>query len=227
MKVVVLLSGGIDSTVLLANLAEEGHDIFPISFDYGQRHDQEIRGARNVIGHYGLLDNWEVAEVRDLRKLTQGVSSQTDMAIPVPKGHYSDKSMSVTVVPNRNMIMLSLAAAKADTLAQLTKSEVLLAYAAHAGDHPIYPDCRPEFADVMGDAVKLATDERVRLITPFITLKKEYIVAVGESLHVPFHLTFSCYEGCYPVHCGTCGTCVERKEAFDLASVKDPTKYKE
>jgi 7-cyano-7-deazaguanine synthase len=151
-----------------------------------------------------------------------GGSSQTDKSVPVPEGHYEEESMKQTVVPNRNMILLALAGAWAIS----TKSDAI-AYAAHSGDHAIYPDCRPEFTEAMSDALRLCDWHEVKLMRPFLyptPMSKADIVKLGTSLGVPFELTWSCYKG-GEKHCGKCGTCVERVEAFQLAGVEDPTEY--
>jgi 7-cyano-7-deazaguanine synthase len=127
--------------------------------------------------------------------------------------------MKSTVVPNRNMIFLSVATGHA-----LSIKAGQIAYAAHSGDHAIYPDCRNEFADAMATAIELADWEKVTLIRPFVDWTKADIVRRGAALNVPFVKTWSCYKG-GDVHCGRCGTCIERREAFDLAGVTDPTRY--
>jgi 7-cyano-7-deazaguanine synthase len=129
--------------------------------------------------------------------------------------------MRATVYPNRNLIMLSLAAGMA-----IVRGAEGVAYAAHGGDHPIYPDCRPEFVDAARQAFRVGNWEPIDLIAPFITWKKEDIVRRGADLGVPFAETWSCYKGVRGGHCGTCGTCVERREAFSLAGVPDPTVYR-
>jgi 7-cyano-7-deazaguanine synthase len=127
--------------------------------------------------------------------------------------------MKATVVPNRNMILLSLAAGHAISIQYDT-----VAYAAHAGDHTIYPDCRPAFADAMEQALKLADWESISLFRPFVNWSKADLVKRGNEIGVPFEHTWSCYAG-GEKHCGKCGTCVERKEAFELVGLSDPTCY--
>ena len=127
--------------------------------------------------------------------------------------------MKSTVVPNRNMILLSVATGHA-----LSIKARQIAYAAHSGDHAIYPDCRNEFAEAMANAIMLADWEQVELIRPFVDWTKADIVRRGAELGVPFAKTWSCYKG-GDLHCGRCGTCIERREAFDLAKVIDPTPY--
>lgn len=221
-KSVVLLSGGLDSTVLLADRIDSGREVLAVSFDYGQRHARELLAAERIASHYAVRHR--VLPVLALSRALEGAGSSQLSQVPVPHGHYADESMRVTVVPNRNMVMLALATAYA--IAQ-EASEV--AYAAHAGDHAIYPDCRPQFATAMRQAIALC-DYKERaplLVTPFISVSKADIVQRGAASLVPFELTWSCYDpqGLLPKHCGKCGTCVERREAFVLAGVTDPTEY--
>jgi 7-cyano-7-deazaguanine synthase len=215
---VVLLSGGLDSTTLLAERRSEGRVVLPIAFNYSQRHLKELEAADDVAKHYGLT--LKVVNLQGLYDVVRGASSQTGDD-PVPHGHYADESMRVTVVPNRNMTFLAVATAYA-----IAQGAAEICYAAHAGDHAIYPDCRPQFADAMRLAIALCDyPERTPiLVTPFVRWSKASIVAIGADMKVPYELTYSCYEGRL-AHCGLCGTCVERKEAFVLASVPDPTVY--
>lgn len=213
MKTVVLLSGGLDSTVLLAGLHAAGHDCRTLSVLYGQRHRVEVDRARAVSARYGVLH--EVVELPPSLMAGSAITGGGD----VPHGHYEHESMRRTVVPNRNMLLLSAAGAVA-----VRDGCGAVAYAAHAGDHHIYPDCRPEFAEAMGRALALCADRPVALLRPFVTWTKADIVREGSRLGVPFPLTWSCYEG-GEKHCGLCGTCFERREAFQLAGVLDPTEY--
>jgi 7-cyano-7-deazaguanine synthase len=148
-----------------------------------------------------------------------GGSSLTSPEIAVPHGHYAQQSMKQTVVANRNMIMLAVAAGWA-----INQRAERVAYAAHTGDHAIYPDCRPEFAEAVDRAIRLADWHEVYLYCPFVRLTKAQIVARGAELGVDFVHTWSCYEG-GRIHCGRCGTCFERREAFQEANVADPTEY--
>jgi len=216
-KVVVLLSGGIDSTVLMYSLIAN-YEVYPLSVSYGQRHGKELVAAGKVCAARGdwLLGRWKRLNLNVLRDLLP--STLTDVG-EIPKGHYEDESMKQTVVPNRNMILLALAAGYAEGL-----GASYVAYAAHSGDHAIYPDCRPEFVESVSETMKLGTGGKVKLIEPFTYKSKADIVALGRKLNVPLNLTWSCYVG-GDVHCGRCGTCIERKEAFKLAGVIDPTKY--
>lgn len=164
------------------------------------------------------LDSHQFIDLSALRAVLKG-SSQTDENFEVPEGHYTEETMKVTVVPNRNMILLAVAGAWAISL----KAEYV-AYAAHVGDHAIYPDCRKEFADRIAEVLETADWHSVKLMRPFLNRTKADIAALGHELKVPYELTWSCYKG-GEKHCGKCGTCVERKEAFALANVPDPTEY--
>ncbi|MDR1281211.1 MAG: 7-cyano-7-deazaguanine synthase QueC [Opitutaceae bacterium] len=216
MKSVVIHSGGLDSTVLLYELANESREVKALSFNYGQRHVRELDAARSLCALLGV--EHRIADLRAIAPLLSG-SSLTSDDIPVPDGHYSEEVMKTTVVPNRNMIMLSIAAGWA-----ISRKFDRVAYAAHGGDHAIYPDCRPGFADAVDNAIRLADWHRVSLYRPFVSLTKADIVRRGAALGVPFEKTWSCYKG-GPLHCGVCGTCIERREAFSLAGIPDPTAY--
>ncbi|MGF1448981.1 MAG: 7-cyano-7-deazaguanine synthase QueC [Opitutales bacterium] len=225
--VVVVYSGGLDSTVLLAHLIHEGNQVFALTLDYGQRHRREIEAAKQICAHYrgrgvsdagGRLVEHRIADLSSLQVLLGG-SSLTQADVAVPKGHYTEDSMKATVVPNRNMILLSVAAGWAVAL-----KASAVAYAAHGGDHAIYPDCREAFAEAMDTAFGLADWHPLRLARPFVGWTKADIVRRGHALDVPLALTWSCYEG-GARHCGACGTCIERREAFHLAGIPDPTEY--
>lgn len=218
-RAVALVSGGLDSVTLAHRLHAEGARLHMIGVDYGQRHRVELDYARRCADRLGA--RFDVVDLRSLQPLLPG-SALTDPAQAVPAGHYADSTMAVTVVPNRNAVMLSIAYAVA-----VADGAEMVAAAMHAGDHPIYPDCRPEFVDAFRAMENLATDGHAGpdlLSTPFIHMTKAEIVAVGAGLNVPFDQTWSCYAG-ETVHCGRCGTCVERQEAFSLAGVADPTVY--
>ncbi len=187
-----------------------------LSVNYGQRHAKELVSAAAIAKSLGV--HHEVVDLRSIAGLLAG-SSLTSPEIPVPIGHYAEETMKATVVPNRNMILLALAAGWA-----ISQKADFIAYAAHSGDHAIYPDCRTEFADAMRHAISIADWHKVDLIRPFVTLTKADIVRRGAELNVPFADTWSCYEG-KSLHCGRCGTCIERREAFHLAGVLDPTPY--
>jgi 7-cyano-7-deazaguanine synthase len=216
---IVLLSGGLDSSTLLHLVHREvGQDILALSFDYGQRHSKELIAARDVARNLGV--EHEVIDITSVGRLLKG-SALTDRSVDVPEGHYTDESMRMTVVPNRNAIMLTQAfgvaiALKADNVCT----------AIHFGDSAIYPDCRLSFKNAFQLMQDFATEGfgQPRLVTPFVDLPKSEIVRIGNELGVPFELTYSCYKG-KAKSCGTCGTCYERREAFQLARVPDPTEY--
>jgi len=218
MRALVLFSGGLDSTVLATQMKQEAKETRLLSIDYGQRHAKELDHSQKIADYLGL--DHKVLNLPQLGQILGG-SSLTDKSIILPEGHYAEESMKSTVVPNRNMILLALAGGHALSLGFDT-----IAYAAHAGDHTIYPDCRPEFADAMDKALGLADWKDLNLHRPYVEMTKSDLVSLGDQLGAPLHLTWSCYAG-GEIHCGKCGTCVERKEAFELANIADPTKYEE
>jgi 7-cyano-7-deazaguanine synthase len=217
---VATVSGGLDSVTLAHDLAATGHDLTLVSFDYGQRHVRELACAAACAERLGAA--YHLVDLRSVGALLTG-SALTDRGVAVPDGHYTDESMRDTVVPNRNAIMLSVATG----VAVATGAEIVAA-AVHAGDHPIYPDCRPAFVAAFEQMARVANEGFVapgfRVATPYLDWDKSDIVARGAELGVPFADTWSCYKG-GDVHCGTCGTCVERIEAFAVAGVPDPTTY--
>lgn len=216
MKIILSLSGGLDSTVLLWHLLDQGHQVRCLSVDYGQRHKRELLAADEIARIAGC--ELFRASLGGLSPILAG-SSQTSNDIPVPEGHYAEESMKATVVPNRNMLFLALAGAWAIS----TKSDAI-AYAAHAGDHAIYPDCRPEFISAMATTFCLADWHKVYIERPFITWTKADIARRGVLLGAPLAKTWTCYKGGNK-HCGKCGTCVERIEAFELAGYLDQVEY--
>lgn len=216
MKTVIVYSGGLDSTVLLYHLRDAGHELHALSIDYGQRHRCELERAAAICAELGVPRL--TANLSAIQPLLAG-SSLTSPEIEVAEGHYTEESMKSTVVPNRNMIFLAVATGHA-----LSIQAGQIAYAAHSGDHAIYPDCRNAFADAMAEAIRLADWTPVELIRPFVDWTKADIVRRGAELGVPFVQTWSCYKG-GALHCGRCGTCIERREAFDLAGIEDPTPY--
>jgi 7-cyano-7-deazaguanine synthase len=202
------------------NLHAQGSDARMLSVDYGQRHDRELDCARQTAQDLQLCHH--VVDLRPVGALLSG-SALTDPGMAVPDGHYTDKSMRATVVPNRNALMLDIAVAVA-----VAAGADAVAFGAHGGDHVIYPDCRPEFVDAFTVSARLANDGFLpagfRVLAPFLHLTKADIVQLGTAYGVPFERTWSCYRG-GARHCGRCGTCTERREAFQLAQVPDPTAY--
>ena len=216
MQTVLIYSGGVDSTTLLYHLLGDGHEVKTLAVDYGQRHHIEIDCAKNIAQCLGV--ELEVADMKGISHLLGG-SSLTSPDLAVPEGHYAEESMKQTIVPNRNMIMLAVAVGWA-----ISHKYDTVSYAAHGGDHAIYPDCREEFAQALDKTIQLADWHQVSLHRPFVEMTKADIIKMGAKLDVPFEKTWSCYKG-GKLHCGCCGTCVERREAFYLSGVNDPTSY--
>lgn len=216
MKVIVLCSGGMDSVAALYQAHRENEVVAVLSFHYGSKHnDREIPFASHHAEALGLRH--EVVRLDFVDRLFASDLLQSGGAIP--EGHYEEANMKQTVVPFRNGIMLSVAAG----LAESSEAEAVV-IAAHSGDHAIYPDCREPFMQAMGEAIRLGTYPGIALLRPFIDLDKAGIAIRGAELGVDFAQTWSCYRG-GEIHCGRCGTCVERREAFLVAGLEDPTTY--
>jgi 7-cyano-7-deazaguanine synthase len=220
-KVVAIVSGGLDSVTLAYHLVDQGYEPVLISYDYGQRHSKELDFAKLCAQRLNVKHH-----LVDLKVLTSlmGTSSLTSDAIEVPDGHYAEETMKVTVVPNRNAIMINVATALA-----VSESYSFVATGVHGGDHFIYPDCRPEFIESQTETLKLANAGFIAtefdVLAPFVNISKADIVTIGDAIGVPWLETWSCYKG-GDIHCGSCGTCFERREAFELANVGDPTFYR-
>ena len=216
MKVVVLCSGGMDSVAAL-QWAQVNHVVAAvISFDYGAKHNpRELPFAAAHAARLGLRH--EIVKLDFVNRLF--ASDLLTSGGDIPDGHYEAENMKQTVVPFRNAVMLSIATGFAES-----EGAEGLVIAAHGGDHAIYPDCREDFMRAMGDAMRLGTYAGIQLLRPFIAMNKARIAAAGVKLGVDFAQTWSCYKG-GPIHCGTCGTCVERREAFIDAGIPDPTTY--
>ena len=216
MKCLVLLSGGMDSVTALHVTAREHDIIGTVSFDYGSKHNaKEIPMAAWQATQLGVKH--EVITLDFVNQLF--ASDLLKSGGDIPDGHYADENMKRTVVPFRNGIMLAIACG----LAESREADALV-IAAHSGDHAIYPDCREPFMQSMAGAMKHGTYVGVELLRPFIDCDKAEIVRRGHALGVDYAHTWSCYKG-HEIHCGTCGTCVERREAFLQAVVLDPTEY--
>ncbi len=216
MKVVVLCSGGMDSTVALYETRRRHEVLAGLSCDYGSKHNhREIPLAafhceRLKIPHQIIRLDF-ISELFASDLLRSGGD--------IPDGHYEEENMRQTVVPFRNGIMLAAAAGFAESIG----AEGLV-IGAHAGDHAIYPDCREPFMAAMSEAIENGTYARVKVLRPFIATNKAEIARLGTTLGVDFGQTWSCYKG-GKIHCGTCGTCVERREAFAIAGLPDPVSY--
>lgn len=216
MKAIVVYSGGLDSTVLLVKAKREYAEVEAINFNYGSKHNMREREAAITICEeldipLILIDLDFIGELFKSDLLKSGGE--------IPEGHYAADNMKSTVVPFRNGIMLSIAAGYAESVGA---QKILLA--SHAGDHSVYPDCRPMFNNAMNIAISYGTTSKVRLQAPFEEKSKTDIARLGIELGAPLHLTYSCYKG-EEHHCGKCGTCVERIEAFKQVGYIDPVGY--
>lgn len=215
-KMLVSLSGGLDSAVTLALALSKGMAVATVSFTYGSKHNQyENASAEALAYHYGL--GHRLIDLSSV--MVEFRSNLLKSGGPIPEGHYAAPTMTQTVVPGRNLIFLSI-------LAGLAESEhcEFLGIGVHAGDHHIYPDCRPEFIEAARSAIIHSTEGLVFLWTPFLNVPKGELVRVGHELQVPFHLTRTCYKD-QPIACGVCGACQERKEAFAQNNLVDPLQY--
>ena len=214
-SVVVIYSGGMDSFTVLNRAIKLGFRVFPITFNYGQRHVKEIEYAVDVCLKLNL--EHKVIDITSINQLLKGSSLTSD--IDIPEGHYEADNMKSTVVPNRNMILLSLAVGYAVSIGA---SKVF--YGAHSGDHSIYPDCRPEFVKKMNDVTAIANYEKVEIVTPYLDKNKAGILGDGLIMELDYSKTWTCYNG-RDKACGKCGSCVERLEAFAENKVIDPLEY--
>jgi len=214
-KVVVIYSGGMDSFTVLHKAIELGLDVYPLTFNYGQRHSKEIEYAANVCA--GLNIEHKVVDISAISQLMAGSSLTSD--IDIPDGHYEEDSMKSTMVPNRNMVLLSMAIAYAVSL-----DAKAVYYGAHSGDHAIYPDCRPEFVAKMNEVSQIANYEPVDIVSPYIKDNKIGILRDGLRMGLDYGKSWTCYNGREKA-CGTCGSCQERLEAFKLNGITDPLTY--
>lgn len=218
-KAIVVFSGGMDSTTALAMAVRKlgAENVVALNFAYGSKHNQEERQAafaivRKLVVDIACIDLDFVDRLFESDLLISGGE--------IPEGHYEAESMKATVVPFRNGIMLSIAAGYAESV-----GANMVVLGSHAGDHAIYPDCRPMFNNSMGCAMHFGTDEKVTLEVPFTSLSKADIVREAITYKAPLSMTYSCYKGQEGVHCGVCGTCTERIQAFLMAGYRDTVKY--
>ena len=214
-KVVVIYSGGMDSFTVLNRAIQDGKEVFALSFDYGQRHVKELKYAAKVCK--GLNVAHKVIDISAINQLLAGSSLTDD--IDIPEGHYEAENMKSTIVPNRNMILLSLAVGYA---VSVDASQVY--YGAHSGDHAIYPDCRPEFVMKMNDVCQIANYEAVEIFSPYLNVNKTAILTDGIAMGLDYSNTWTCYNGRENA-CGKCGACQERLEAFADNNITDPVPY--
>ena len=214
-KVVVVYSGGMDSFTVLNTAIQNGLDVYALSFDYGQKHGKELKIAAQVCRELGV--SHKIVDITAINDLMANSSLTSDADIP--EGHYEDDSMKSTVVPNRNMVLLSMAIAYA---VSLEASKVY--YGAHSGDHHIYPDCRPEFVDAMNAVSSIANYQSVNIVTPFLHSSKGDILKAGLEMNLDYAKTWTCYNG-REKSCGKCGACCERLDAFREQGKSDPLDY--
>jgi 7-cyano-7-deazaguanine synthase len=217
-KAVILASGGVDSTTLLYDIKNRGYEVHALSVHYNQRHSRELTYIKKTCKKLKIPH--KIIDISVISKHLLGKNALTSKKISVPAGDYKTANMKLTVVPNRNMILLSLVSGYAITIGA---GKVF--YGAHTGDHAIYPDCRKVFVQALARAIQLAHWNPVKLEAPYLHLSKADIVKRGIKLGVDYSLTWSCYEG-GKIACGKCGTCRERLTAFKKSGRVDPVKYK-
>ena len=211
---VIIVSGGMDSITLLYDHKDE--IALGISFDYGSNHNaREIPFAKMHCERLGIKHI--TINLDFMHQYFK--SSLLDGAEAIPEGHYADDNMKSTVVPFRNGIMLSIAIGIAESN---NLDQVFIAN--HGGDHTIYPDCRPEFINAIDAAATAGTYNNVKVVAPYTKITKSDIARIGKKLGIDYTETWICYKG-GEVHCGKCGTCVERKEALAEAGIEDKTIY--
>lgn len=232
MKALVLNSGGVDSTTCVGIAVSKygKENVITASLYYGQKHDKELQCAQNVATYYGVRHIEE--DISNVMKYAGNVCTLVKTGGNIEHSSYADQIAKNgegrvdTYVPFRNGLLLSIAAAYADAL--FPGEEVEIYYGAHADDAAgqAYADCSPEFAEAMNTAISIGTYGKITVCRPLINMNKSQVVAEGLRLKVPYELTWSCYEGGEEA-CGTCGTCIDRLNAFRANGVKDPIKYKE
>lgn len=230
MKALVLNSGGVDSTTCVAIAVDKyGKDnVVTASLYYGQKHDKELKCSQKIAEYYGVRhierDISNVMEfAKDVCTLMKG-GEEIEHASYAEQIKEHGEGRVATYVPFRNGLFLSIAAAVADSIFPGEKVEIF--YGAHADDAAgrAYADCSPEFAEAMDRAINIGTYGNITVNRPLINLNKAGVVKIGLGLNVPYELTWSCYEG-GEKQCGTCGTCIDRKAAFEANGVKDPVEY--
>lgn len=221
MKAVILLSGGLDSTVCMAYAKDQGYELYPISFNYHQRHSIELESAKKVAQFYKVARHIVIeTNMNDI-----GGSALTDTSIEVPDGDIDSKEIPVTYVPARNLIFLSYALSYAEAIGA---ERILIGV--NALDYSGYPDCRPAFVEKFQEVANYATkataaDHKEILIeTPLLNLSKKEIVELGTRLGAPLHVSHSCYRGGEKA-CGVCDSCKLRLKGFREAGLVDPVPY--
>lgn len=223
-KIVLGLSGGLDSTTLLGMFLDKGYEVHACLFMYGSKHNiYEQRAAQDVINFYQahfmpvFLHTFNLPQI-----FADFKSNLLKSGGDIPEGHYNDENMKLTVVPGRNLIFASIMAGLAESIGAES-----IALGVHAGDHAIYPDCRPLFINALNDTIQESTERKVNVITPILNYTKGELLEIGINIQnppVPYHITRTCYKD--QVHaCGKCGSCVERLEAFEMNNLIDPITY--
>ena len=220
-KIVLGLSGGMDSATMLAIFLDRGYEVHACSFYYGSKHGKwEQQAAKEIIEHYKEIGIPIVHHLIDLSVAFKDFNSNLLLSGgEIPEGHYNDQSMSQTVVPGRNMIFSSIMAGLAESI----EAEAI-ALGVHQGDHHIYPDCRKEFIKAFDSAIYLSSDRKIQVLTPLVDDTKTTLLLKGLKLHVPYRLTRTCYKD-QELACGRCGSCRERLESFQNCGIPDPIQY--
>lgn len=223
-KAVIILSGGLDSTTCMGLAQDRGYALYPLTFDYGQRHRREIEQARQIASFYGVGDRHRIVPITLLGEM--GGSALTDQTLAIPTKPI-DEEIPSTYVPARNLIFLSMAASVAEIIGAKT-----IFLGVSAVDYSGYPDCRPEFIESMQETIRLATKvgvtsaQSIQIEAPLMHLSKAETIQQGIALEVPYHLTTSCYQGDDDA-CGSCDSCQLRLKGFSEAGFRDPIRYKE
>jgi len=220
-KVVLAMSGGMDSTTLCGWYLNQNYTVYPVIFNYGSKHNRyENNAALGICNHWEL--NYKFVKLDFMKDIVK--SNLMMDGGDIPEGHYEDKTMKLTVVPGRNLIFASILASYAES------NEInTIALGVHSGDHEIYPDCRPEFIYTVGEVLRTSTEGKIDIETPFLKLDKSQILKLGYNFNkviVPYELTRTCYKDQYE-SCGKCGSCTERLEAFKNINKNDPITYDE
>tara|TARA_X000000368_G_scaffold337772_1_gene275677 strand:+ start:966 stop:1616 length:651 start_codon:yes stop_codon:yes gene_type:complete len=210
-NVLVVYSGGLDSYTLLNKAIKNFNHVEAITFNYGQKHSKEIEYAKSNCAELNIKHEVVNLELESILA-DSALVGKTD----IPEGNYDKEKMKQTIVPNRNMIMISVAASLA------IKNQIdHLWYAAHSGDHEIYPDCRPEFIDRMTAVLEICDYHKIKFEAPFQNLSKSQIVEAGLSMNLDYSKTWTCYEG-KEKPCGKCSACLERALSFEANNTEDP-----
>lgn len=232
MKALVLSSGGVDSTTCVGIAVNKygKENVVTASLYYGQKHDKELECARKVAEYYDVRHIEE--DISNVMKYAKDVCTLMKGGEAIEHASYAEQIAEhgegrvATYVPFRNGLLLAIATAYADSI--FPGEEVEIYYGAHADDAAgqAYADCSPEFADAMNQAINIGTYGKITVARPLINMNKAGVVKTGLELEVPYDLTWSCYEG-GEKQCGTCGTCIDRKAAFEANGVEDPVGYAE